>query len=1254
MRLHGRYWAVVVAVLSSNLVPSLTVGAGELATKDAKWCTMTCPKAAKPGERFTITVAYRGLPAGTHLHCDLKTASHAMMQWNRPVKVTGDGKHNFSCRAKMVTGNYEVYALVFCTKNGNWNTNFNVTSTPRIALLGDDGEPAKAEARPYVGKSWLAIDPDIPAQVKEGETFEVKVHYYLDPDEAVDGEYAFLSLTGLGPWLDNVERRRHINYPGTSGNATVKVGKGTHTFKLTGPTPKRHNSLQFMAFFYTDAASPWGSQWPGSVRASGPRFSGTSGFFGIETDRPGNLFLYDEPVVMRIVLRDVRGDDVGKERVVRYKVHDHQNTLVAEGEKSFAVEKRGQVIPVELKVDSRGTFRFAAEVFGRKWEKRETMFCRIPDVLKTTGGKRTAFGATNFVGPGSPDRIEANCQIAQKLGLTICRTFSSWYSWEVTPGQYVLDRWEDPIDLANKYGVDVYLELQHPPVWARQPAHVRSWAAPPKWEMWENLVRAIATRFKGRIYAYEWLNEICPGGWWKGTAEEYVKLCQIGTATVKSIDPKARTTFAGGLWPRSFRLGVLAAGGGRYVDTIPVHYSDGAGIREAREDAASYGAALAAWDNESARGVTMWEEPYEKDLVNTVQSAWLLRRWPDELMAGAERIIWFGFADCCGNWAPFYEDFTPRPVVATLAVFVSKLHGATPLGVFSAPDGGVFHLFERDGKPLLIARSNEKATVSLNVGVPQLKLTDCQGNESTIEAADGVAQLSLGPMAQYIEGGGPDVLKAYVLPALGAKVRYGHACEADLAPERIGLLAGGAAELPVRVRNLYDRPLKGEITVVAPKGWPASAAVPFRIEPKKSVVTSLALRAPKEASGEAALTVAFRFKSAELPQVSRRVMADVLSPDMLGNLVKNGDVESDADADGVPDSLALNGKDRIWAETKADGTGQRCIKLVKPLEGRWNHCGFPGVPVIPGRKYLYTAWVWSQGMTGGSNLWETYEDGHTRNYTEPKVFGLSDTPYWRLYTKVWQAPAGIKTVGPVPVVSGSGFALYDNVRITLYRGSVFAAECHKTTRPIKIDGDLSDWVTKCPIPLIGTNQLKTLRKDYEWSPENLSAVGYLMWDDANLYLALKVRDDKHHRVGDDWTGEGVTAGDSIQLAFDPTQRGLRMAGESFALQLARSSGRSHVILRPKDRSGGLQAGQLYRDSSVFELACQAFEGGLLYELRLPYSQLGSLKGSIGRTVGMSILINDNDGRGKAAEMFWGQGLSSVFQPAQFGCLTFVE
>jgi hypothetical protein len=80
---------------------------------------------------------------------------------------------------------------------------------------------------------------------------------------------------------------------------------------------------------------------------------------------------------------------------------------------------------------------------------------------------------------------------------------------------------------------------------------------------------------------------------------------------------------------------------------------------------------------------------------------------------------------------------------------------------------------------------------------------------------------------------------------------------------------------------------------------------------------------------------------------------------------------------------------------------------------------------------------------------------------------------------------------------------------------------------------------------------------------------------------------------------------------------------------------------------------LARDSSVYEITVKPDHGRCVYELRLPWSELG-IWPAAGAKFGFSVQLNDNDGGGPAARMNWGGGLSPAWHPSGFGIITLAE
>lgn len=1252
-----------VLVLASSLTP-LHAQAPKPETQTlqlGEWYTVTCPRPFLTDTVANITVAYKGIAEQTKLCCDLHyqktdgtSGGFYANDWRPKPDIQGEGQCTFTVPIRPVENLATVTLILFTAPGGEWAKQTRlVTSSPLPVVDTDPGYTIWSKQVRW-NKSWIAFDwTSLQKPLTEGDKLQVTLEYYLDPADHY--KQTTLNLEALGPRVPKPGVPEPISFANTqhlwygAQKAVIQPGRGSHTFTLTIPKTQPQNSLLMLALFNESR----GKRWPWDVRAS-VGYQRKGGFFELETTKPANLFTYDESV--RILARLKQAATPGTSRVLRYTVHDAERNQVASGEVPFTVEREGQTIPVDVQLTRRGTFLFHAEVDG--WESRETTFCRIPDVMKLTGGAPTPFGMTVHCAPSLEPRTRRTFEAARLLGLTNCRSFTEWTTLQPGPDTYAFPYWESFFNTVQELGIDTTLCIYNPPAWVMPQGQMIGY------RMFDcdlpafgKMVKTVSERYKGKFGGWEWLNEICPGG----TADsvgDYVKLCRAGVEAARSVDPKLRSVMAGGLWPRNFRLDVLNAGAGKYIDTLPIHYGNGSGIQEARDDLTSFGLdQVAVWDNESAGEMIQWDKPGLDVVSETTKSNWVLNQWTDELCAGAQKLIYFGGqGNAIGDFDYLLADHSPLPVAATLAVFSSKLWDAKPLGLFTSEGkAGVFHVFEHQGKPVIVASTNEPAgeEVALAVGTPEVVLTDHQGNETRIATRDGVAALPLKPLRCFVEGADLDVVKAYLAPAIQVP-NAGGKREVIGSRPTVSVLSGQPSSIPVRLWNPYSQQLEGTLTLDLPAGWTAQRELAFSVAPGQTQVVNFPVTVPTEVQpGAFPQRLTVRYAWAKLPVVQKPMVLSVFSRESVGNLLKNGDFEA-VEADGVTPQVWRGTNARAFpAKDLGLGLGRKVLRFENAPT--WAHQS-QQLKLQGGLTYLYTAWVWNQGMQGGSNISQTMTDGSRRDLYDKQVLDIGDsTPYWQVFTCRYKAPVDLATVGFVPVTQGSGWAAYDNLRVTVFEGTDYAAEAWRVAKPPTIDGKLDDWDLKCPVPLIGRNQLQVHDAGYQWTPQNLNGVAYLAWDTKNLYLAVQVLDDQHRTAGE---GETVTDGDSLILAFDPSAGGTTGSREAAAYYVSSQSptgGSGTVTLwRSRQHSGGRPSGHLARDSSVYEIVVKPGDGGCVYEMRLPLSELGGISGAFATKLGGSIQLNDNDGKGLAAQMNWGGGLSPTWAPASFGRITLVE
>jgi hypothetical protein len=159
----------------------------------------------------------------------------------------------------------------------------------------------------------------------------------------------------------------------------------------------------------------------------------------------------------------------------------------------------------------------------------------------------------------------------------------SWGAINTARGVYdwsVLDR---AVDIADKRGAELSYLLLRTPQWASSKPSEHCYAgnigcaAPPKdLAQWDTFVRALATRYRGRITSYEIWNEPNDPKFWTGSVDQMVEMARRAYRIIKAVDPKALVISPSPTYtkegPPHVWLGpYLTAGGGEFADVIGFH-----------------------------------------------------------------------------------------------------------------------------------------------------------------------------------------------------------------------------------------------------------------------------------------------------------------------------------------------------------------------------------------------------------------------------------------------------------------------------------------------------------------------------------------------------------------------------------------------------------------------------------------------------------------------------------------------------------
>jgi hypothetical protein len=186
-------------------------------------------------------------------------------------------------------------------------------------------------------------------------------------------------------------------------------------------------------------------------------------------------------------------------------------------------------------------------------------------------------------------------------------------------------------------------------------------------------------------------------------------------------------------------------------------------------------------------------------------------------------------------------------------------------------------------------------------------------------------------------------------------------------------------------------------------------------------------------------------------------------------------------------------------------------------------------------------------------------------------------------------------------------------------------------RPPTIDGRLTeDWrVDRAAVLDRGrfVEALGTVPATRLWrGPNDLAATLYLGWDKKRLYMAVDVRDDvqtTHDFDAEEWKG------DCLVVAIDPEgDGGNRMQGMDTVFWLALAAKQR----RPKEDEGEKLGGE-------HSIKIKEDESGTVYELALPWEELGAFGIAPGSRIGLNILLIDDDGGPIRKSLSWTPGLT---------------
>lgn len=426
----------------------------------------------------------------------------------------------------------------------------------------------------------------------------------------------------------------------------------------------------------------------------------------------------------------------------------------------------------------------------------------------------------------TPEEMKKAGQMAKDIGVKWSREEFSWGVIQPEEGKWDYSRYDTAVETAYSNGISLFGLLDYCAPWASTAPEgtENPWNWLPRFEAWQNYVRATVNRYKDRIKYWEIWNEPNIYAFWqpKPNPDEYFSLLQASYTTIKQVDPSAKVIgVCSAGTDFNFIEAILKKGGGKYMDIISVHpyrwpstpEETGflAEMQNLRALLQRYGLDIPIWITEVG-----WPT-HNKGVSEDVQARMLVRTYVIAIGSKlVEKVFWYDYrddgndpADPEQNYGIIKRDFTPKKAYQAYKVMTQFLEGKTPQGRVDLWDDNLWGFSFTKGKSitLVLWAGKEAGTVNLLTKAKKVTVYDMMGKKRELAPKEGKLLLTLSEEPLYVEG--------------LEKVEVGSP-PVQFLTSRFRATAGTENEISVLVENLFNKPAQGKVSLILPEGWKVS------------------------------------------------------------------------------------------------------------------------------------------------------------------------------------------------------------------------------------------------------------------------------------------------------------------------------------------------------------------------------------------------------------------------------------------------